>query len=124
MHHVVFLGLTLLLLCSQAAGLMCRVCKFQVGVLCFHPKDPCEADFGQSCETTKAYIGKVPLFSKYGCNKRTKSCNVTEVKDDVFDVSYNRTCCETNLCNAAGSPPSGLPLLSGLGAVLGLWLLK
>ncbi|XP_024061873.2 lymphocyte antigen 6 complex locus protein G6c [Terrapene carolina triunguis] len=125
MSKVLLLGLSLLLCCALAHGLICRVCEFQVGKLCFHSRSPCKAQGQQVCETTKAYIGKVPLFSKYGCSRTRETCNMTEQKDAVFEVSYNRTCCETDLCNAAGpARAAGLPLLSGLGALLGWWLLK
>ncbi|CAM4655259.1 unnamed protein product [Lepidochelys olivacea] len=125
MSKVLLLGLSLLLCGALAQGLICRVCKFQVGALCFHSCSPCTPEKDQVCETTKAYIGKVLLFSKYGCSRTREICNMTEQKDTIFEVSYNRTCCETNLCNAAGpTRAAGLPLLSGLGALLGWWLLK
>ncbi|XP_067406899.1 lymphocyte antigen 6 complex locus protein G6c isoform X2 [Emydura macquarii macquarii] len=119
------LALSLLLLCGPAEGLVCKVCKFKVGALCFHSGQPCVAEKNQVCDTTKAYIGKVPLFSKYGCSSNLDTCNKTELKDSSFDVSYNRTCCTMDLCNAAGpARAAGLPLLSGLGVLLGWWLLK
>ncbi|XP_044838515.1 lymphocyte antigen 6 complex locus protein G6c-like isoform X1 [Mauremys mutica] len=125
MSNVLLRAVSLLLCCALAHGLICRVCEFQVGRLCFHSRSPCTAQGQQVCETTKAYIGKVPLFSKYGCSRTHETCNMTEQKDAVFEVSYNRTCCESDLCNAAGPPrAAGLPLLSGLGALLGWWLLK
>uniref|UniRef100_A0A8C0GBI9 UPAR/Ly6 domain-containing protein n=1 Tax=Chelonoidis abingdonii TaxID=106734 RepID=A0A8C0GBI9_CHEAB len=96
--------------------LVCRVCKFQVGSLCFHSRSPCTAQGQQVCETTKAYIGESKGPPQPGAGAPLNLGG---------GVSYNRTCCETDLCNAAGPPrAAGLPLLSGLGALLGWWLLK
>ncbi|XP_074873819.1 lymphocyte antigen 6 complex locus protein G6c [Carettochelys insculpta] len=126
MSRVLLLPLALLLLWAQAEALICRVCKFKVGAMCFRSEQPCRANPDEYCDTTKAYLGQLPLFSKFGCSRRREHCNVTEKKDDIFEISYNRTCCETDLCNAAGPGPqvAGLLLLPGLGALLGWGLLR
>ncbi|EMP25751.1 hypothetical protein UY3_17167 [Chelonia mydas] len=88
MSKVLLLGLSLLLCGALAQGLICRVCKFQVGALCFHSRSPCTPEKGQVCETTKAYIGKVLLFSKYGCSQTRQICNMTEQKDAIFEDEF------------------------------------
>ncbi|KYO19145.1 lymphocyte antigen 6 complex locus protein G6c [Alligator mississippiensis] len=122
MRRVLLLGVSLLLSLTLAQGLVCNVCKFKVGSLCFHRKDPCLVMDGQ-CEVIKAYIGHVKLFSKSGCttNESMAQCNRTQQHDSIFDINYNRTCCPHDLCNGA-SPSSSTPptrlLLAGLASTL------
>ncbi|XP_025049844.1 lymphocyte antigen 6B isoform X2 [Alligator sinensis] len=110
-----------------AQGLVCNVCKFKVGSLCFHRKDPCTVMDGQ-CEVIKAYIENVKLFSKSGCttNESMAHCNRTQQHDSIFDINYNRTCCPHDLCNGASPSSSTLPtrlLLAGLASTLTATLL-
>nr|XP_056722950.1 lymphocyte antigen 6 complex locus protein G6c [Euleptes europaea] len=122
MNKFLLLGLAGLLFCTVAQGLVCKVCKFKVGALCFHSADPCVADEGQYCETTRVYSGKIRLFSKHGCTKHTGLCNMTEQRDSVFDMNYNRTCCNFDLCNGGIVSHPSIPLLAGLSLALGSWL--
>uniref|UniRef100_A0A6J0SAH4 Lymphocyte antigen 6 complex locus protein G6c n=1 Tax=Pogona vitticeps TaxID=103695 RepID=A0A6J0SAH4_9SAUR len=117
-----FLGLSLLLFCSVAQGLVCKVCKFKVGTLCFKSDDPCRAKEGQYCETTKVYTGHIMLFTKHGCSKHAELCNKTEQRDNVFDMNYNRTCCNYDLCNGGIVSNPSLPFLAGISMALGWWL--
>ncbi|XP_048346873.1 lymphocyte antigen 6 complex locus protein G6c-like [Sphaerodactylus townsendi] len=71
---------------------------------------------------TRVYTGKLMLFTKHGCTQHTGLCNLTEQRDSVFDMNYNRTCCNYDLCNGGiVSNPSWL-FLSGLSMALGSWL--
>ncbi|XP_054833818.1 lymphocyte antigen 6 complex locus protein G6c-like [Eublepharis macularius] len=122
MNKFLLVGFFALLFCAVAQGLVCKVCKFKVGSLCFSSDDPCKAEENQLCETTKVYTGRLMLFTRHGCTKHTALCNMTEQRDDVFDMNYNRTCCNHDLCNGGiGSNPS-LPLLAGLSLAMGMWL--
>ncbi|XP_053151023.1 lymphocyte antigen 6 complex locus protein G6c-like [Hemicordylus capensis] len=122
MNKFLLLSFSVLLFCTVAQGLVCKVCKFKVGKLCFASEDPCKADYGQYCESTKVYTGHLMLFSKHGCGKMPELCNKTEQRDNVFDMSYNRTCCNYDLCNGGVISNPSLPLLAGLSLVLGWWL--
>ncbi|XP_044281392.1 ly-6/neurotoxin-like protein 1 [Varanus komodoensis] len=122
MSKYLLLGFSILIFCTVAQSLVCKVCKFKVGSLCFKDDEPCIAKEGHFCETTKVYTGNLMLFTKHGCTKHTELCNKTEQRDNIFDMSYNRTCCAFDLCNGgfAGNPSS--PLLAGLSLALGWWL--
>ncbi|XP_053235388.1 lymphocyte antigen 6 complex locus protein G6c-like [Podarcis raffonei] len=122
MNKYLLLGFSVLIFCSVAQGLMCKVCKFKVGDLCFDSDEPCKADEGQYCETTKVYTGRIKLFTKHGCGKYAELCNKTEQRDNVFDMNYNRTCCNFDLCNGAAATNPSLPFFAGLSLALGWWL--
>ncbi|XP_060094206.1 lymphocyte antigen 6 complex locus protein G6c-like [Heteronotia binoei] len=124
MNRFLLLGFAALLFCTVAQGLICKVCKFKVGYLCFSSDDPCVAEEGQHCETTRVYSGKLMLFTRHGCNKHKELCNLTEQRDNVFDMSYNRTCCNYDLCNGGIVSGPSLPLLAGLSLALGSWLAR
>ncbi|XP_032997535.1 lymphocyte antigen 6 complex locus protein G6c-like [Lacerta agilis] len=100
MNKCLLLGFSLLLFCTVAEGLVCRVCKYKVGKLCLLTGDPCKASEGQFCETTKVYAGELFLFKRYGCGTYAELCNRTERRENAFNMAYERTCCDTDLCNA------------------------
>uniref|UniRef100_A0A670HUG5 UPAR/Ly6 domain-containing protein n=1 Tax=Podarcis muralis TaxID=64176 RepID=A0A670HUG5_PODMU len=62
------------------------------------------------------------LFTKHGCGKYSELCNKTEQRDNVFDMNYNRTCCNYDLCNGAAMTNPSLPFFAGLSLALGWWL--
>ncbi|XP_066469509.1 lymphocyte antigen 6 complex locus protein G6c [Tiliqua scincoides] len=118
----ILLGFSVLLFCAAAQGLVCNVCKFKMGKLCLNTEEPCKAKPGEFCETTRVYSGTLNLFTKYGCSSMPELCNKTEQRDNIFDVSYNRTCCSNDLCNGGIINNPSLPFLSGLTLALGWWL--
>ncbi|XP_061475278.1 lymphocyte antigen 6 complex locus protein G6c-like [Rhineura floridana] len=122
MNKYLLLGFSVLAFCTVAQGLMCKVCKFKVGKLCFKSDEPCQAKEDQQCETTKVYTGSLMLFTKHDCNKVPNLCNKTEQRDDVFDMSYNRTCCSQDFCNGGVANIPSLPLFTGLSLAVGWWL--
>ncbi|XP_008119928.1 lymphocyte antigen 6 complex locus protein G6c [Anolis carolinensis] len=122
MNKCLLLGFSVLVLSTVAQGLVCKVCKFKFGGVCYNSDDPCRAEHGQFCETTKVYSGHIRLFTKYGCTKSAELCNTTERRDNVFDMSYNRTCCDSDLCNGGVVSNPSFPLLAGLGMALGWWV--
>ncbi|XP_026546050.1 lymphocyte antigen 6 complex locus protein G6c-like [Notechis scutatus] len=122
MNKYLLLGFSVLIFCTVAQGLICNVCKFKVGRVCIRSDDPCRTNEGQQCETTKVYTGRLELFTKHDCSKMTELCNRTEQRDDVFDMTYNRTCCTTDLCNGGMISQPSLTLFTGLSLALGWWL--
>ncbi|XP_060617051.1 lymphocyte antigen 6 complex locus protein G6c-like [Anolis sagrei] len=99
MNKYLLLGFSVLLLCATAQSLVCRVCKYKLGTLCFKSDEPCRAKEGQLCETTEVYSDRVLLFKTHGCGKYAELCNRTEERDNAFKVSYKRSCCDADLCN-------------------------
>ncbi|XP_044281391.1 prostate and testis expressed protein 4-like [Varanus komodoensis] len=99
MNKYFLLGFSALLFCTAVQGLVCRVCHYKVGSLCFRSGEPCRAGAGQYCETTKVYSGELPLYKTHGCGKFAELCNKMERRDSAFRMAYERTCCNTNLCN-------------------------
>ncbi|XP_061475279.1 lymphocyte antigen 6 complex locus protein G6c-like [Rhineura floridana] len=99
MNKCLLLGFTLLLVCTVAEGLVCKVCKYKIGTLCLKTDDPCQASQGQFCESTKVYAGEILLFKRYGCSKYAELCNKTERRENALKMAYERTCCDTDLCN-------------------------
>ncbi|XP_028317818.1 prostate stem cell antigen-like [Gouania willdenowi] len=98
---------------SQA--LMCYECKIGIADLCITKETTCEV--GEHCFSGEGKaVGFLPLKMK-GCLK-TDKCNLT--RDESFPFisnssvySMTKTCCETNLCNAAPGAPgtSGISLV-------------
>ncbi|KAF7235313.1 Serum amyloid A protein [Varanus komodoensis] len=43
--------------------------------------------------------GELPLYKTHGCGKFAELCNKMERRDSAFRMAYERTCCNTNLCN-------------------------
>ncbi|XP_063148855.1 lymphocyte antigen 6 complex locus protein G6c [Candoia aspera] len=99
MKHFFLLAFSLLLFCTTAQGLVCSVCKFQLGHLCLRTGDPCRAEQGQFCEMTKVYSAGLLLYKRYGCGEHHELCNREEHRDTAFGRTYERTCCNTDLCN-------------------------
>ncbi|XP_015276065.1 PREDICTED: lymphocyte antigen 6 complex locus protein G6c-like [Gekko japonicus] len=99
MNKILLLGFSALLFYAVAEGLMCKVCKYRLGSFCFSSHDPCRADEGQYCETTKVYAGDFLMFSRYSCGLYAELCNKTEQRDNPFRTSYHRSCCNSDLCN-------------------------
>ncbi|XP_077187378.1 lymphocyte antigen 6 complex locus protein G6c-like [Paroedura picta] len=123
MNKFLLLGFAALFFCTVAQGLLCKVCSFKVGALCFSSDKPCIAKEGQHCENTEVYSGKLMFFTRQDCNHHRELCNMTEQRDNIFDVSYNRTCCNhEDFCNGGIVSDPSLPLIAGLSLVLGSWL--
>nr|XP_056701056.1 lymphocyte antigen 6 complex locus protein G6c-like [Euleptes europaea] len=99
MNKFLLLGFSALLFSAVAEGLMCKVCKYRMGSLCWASGDPCLADEGQFCETTRVYAGDFLMYTKYGCGKYAELCNKTENRDNALRTSYRRSCCNVDLCN-------------------------
>ncbi|XP_060094205.1 lymphocyte antigen 6 complex locus protein G6c-like [Heteronotia binoei] len=99
MNKILILGFSALLFYAVAEGLMCRVCKYKFGPWCAMSYDPCEAKEGQYCETTKVYAGDLYMFTKYSCGKYAELCNKTEQRDNIWRTKYDRSCCNSDLCN-------------------------
>uniref|UniRef100_A0A8D0DJ83 Uncharacterized protein n=1 Tax=Salvator merianae TaxID=96440 RepID=A0A8D0DJ83_SALMN len=43
--------------------------------------------------------------------------------DNAFDMSYNRTCCNFDLCNGGTTYSSSFQFLAGLSLAIGWWLM-
>ncbi|CAL8396611.1 unnamed protein product [Gadus morhua 'NCC'] len=96
---------------AVAHALRCYKCDSGIGGLCLTGEMTCAA--GEQCFSGKAEsIGFVPIKTK-GCLK-TDQCNKTSNtaigSTNVTVYKGLKTCCDTDLCNAAPGA-SGLPLL-------------
>ncbi|KAJ6652725.1 hypothetical protein lerEdw1_010948 [Lerista edwardsae] len=99
MNKWILLSFSVLLFCTVAQGLVCKVCKYKLGNICLASRAPCQAEQGQYCETTDVYAGRFPLFTQYGCGKYSELCNRTEDRDNTWQTRFKRTCCNFDLCN-------------------------
>ncbi|XP_072845185.1 uncharacterized protein C9orf57 homolog [Pogona vitticeps] len=99
MNKYLLVGFSLLLLSTIAEGLVCNVCRYKLGTVCFRSDEPCQASEGQYCETTEVYMGQMMLYKKNGCGKLAELCDRTEKRDSVFGINFKRSCCNTSLCN-------------------------
>ncbi|XP_015232449.1 lymphocyte antigen 6 complex locus protein G6d-like [Cyprinodon tularosa] len=92
-------------------GLQCYKCSFGIGSLCITSNITCES--GELCYSGKVGTGDLK-FKMKGCLKEADCNKIKNVtlpgSSDTTLYSINRTCCSTDLCNAA----PGLPGTSGL----------
>ncbi|XP_030268808.1 sperm acrosome membrane-associated protein 4-like [Sparus aurata] len=95
-------------------ALQCYKCKIGIGELCFTSKTTCES--GEQCFSgVGTAVGFVDIKSK-GC-LAVADCNKTKevqfpgaTANSTTAYSMTKTCCNTDLCNAAPGLPSGLSL--------------
>ncbi|CAL8373687.1 unnamed protein product [Boreogadus saida] len=96
---------------AVAHALRCYKCDVGVGTLCLTSEKTCAA--GEQCFSGKAEAaGFLPIMTK-GCLKtdecnKTSDTNIGDTNVTVYTIL--KTCCGTDLCNAAPGAP-GLPLL-------------
>ncbi|KAM9339776.1 sperm acrosome membrane-associated protein 4-like [Symphorus nematophorus] len=99
-------------------ALQCYKCSIGVGDLCITTKTTCES--GEHCFSGIGTAAGVLDIKMKGCLKvadcnQTKEVNLPASSSNSTSVySMTKTCCETDLCNAA----PGLPGASGLGLAL------
>ncbi|XP_070592788.1 lymphocyte antigen 6 complex locus protein G6c-like [Erythrolamprus reginae] len=99
MKNFVLLLFSVLLFGTIAQGLVCNVCKFKIGFLCFKSGEPCKPQDGQLCEVTEVYAAGLLLFKRFGCGEYRELCGRSERRDTPFRRTYKRMCCTTDLCN-------------------------
>ncbi|XP_034747190.1 sperm acrosome membrane-associated protein 4 isoform X2 [Etheostoma cragini] len=94
-------------------ALMCYKCSLGIGTLCITTKTTCSS--GEQCFNGVGKAGKVVDIMTKGCLSVDK-CNMTEPTTFNNQTVYTltKTCCNTDLCNAA----PGLPGTSALGLAL------
>ncbi|XP_062342781.1 lymphocyte antigen 6 complex locus protein G6d [Osmerus eperlanus] len=91
------------LLFSIGHALQCYKCDLGLGSLCITYKIPC--DPGEKCFSGVATAGTINIKSK-GClaaNKCNKTESVTFPGSNSTVYTETKTCCESDLCNAASS---------------------
>ncbi|XP_075962603.1 sperm acrosome membrane-associated protein 4-like [Anarhichas minor] len=97
-------------------ALQCYKCSLGVGTLCFTSKTTCGN--GEVCYSGVGEAAGFVTIKKKGCIKMAQ-CNKTEEVNFPADsnttlYTMTKTCCSTDLCNAA----PGLPGTSGLSLTL------
>nr|XP_020633248.1 lymphocyte antigen 6 complex locus protein G6c-like [Pogona vitticeps] len=98
MHKLLLLGLSALLFCTIAHGIVCNVCSGGNGKLCYSKVELCKTDTGK-CYTYASYLDKELYYVSYDCLHHDYLiwyCNKTE-KDERY--THVATCCETDKCN-------------------------
>ncbi|KAK2830563.1 hypothetical protein Q5P01_018494 [Channa striata] len=103
-------------------ALQCYNCKIGIWNLCYTTEVTCQQDEQCFSGLGKA-LGKVDIKMK-GCLTLDK-CNKSEnmnytIGGNIIPYSMNKTCCSTDLCNAAPAPPgtTGLSLVFATVAAL------
>ncbi|XP_029977035.1 prostate stem cell antigen-like [Salarias fasciatus] len=101
---------------AMVHALRCYECKFGISRVCITTKTTCES--GEQCFSGEGTaVGFVPITLK-GCLKIEKCNKTTEESIPAISnstvYSMTKTCCDTDLCNAA----PGLPGAPGLGLLL------
>ncbi|XP_030053312.1 lymphocyte antigen 6 complex locus protein G6c [Microcaecilia unicolor] len=122
MKTFILIGLVTLCFLAVVQGLQCNVCGLKVAIVgCVQSKGTKTCNANEKCQTIKGYIGSAHVFSKLDCSTTdSENCNVTEKSENTFGFTYNKYCCNTDLCNSASALQ--LPLLAGFSAMIILLL--
>ncbi|XP_062855940.1 sperm acrosome membrane-associated protein 4-like [Trichomycterus rosablanca] len=118
-------GVLILALCLAAGhALQCYRCDLGLGSLCITTTTTCQAS--ESCFSGKGSAASVIKFTQKGCVatadcNKTTSVNVPGINTATLYDMY-KTCCSTDLCNAAMPLTNTLTLT--IGSLVSLLLAK